>query len=556
MYSEFRIQYSNTHPRIDPMNHLLTVAEAVAMHARLTPDDLGVRDSRRELTFTTWCERSSQLANGLLSLGLRKGDRVALLAYNRLEWMELYVALASAGLVAVPINFRLTAPEIAYIIGHSEARAVVVHDELKQLVDPIRGELPLPTANYVLLGDTETDHRDWIGYESLIARSSPTPPNIDVLPSDPFALMYTSGTTGRPKGVVRSHEGNALIALATALEMHFTKDDHALLVMPMCHANSLYFGLTFAYLGATCVIDDRRSFDPEALLSTLANERITFTSLVPTHYIMMLGLPESTKRLYDVTRVDKLMISSAPARRETKLAIMEFFPNGRLHELYGSTEAGWVTLLRPDEQFDHLGSVGREWAGSGPIKLLDPDGHEVPDGEVGELFSRSPYVFDGYWKDPAKTAEAMCGSWCSVGDMARRDSDGFIHLVDRKSNMIISGGENIYPSEVEAVLGAHVKVKDVVVIGVPHEKWGEAVQAVIVLHDGDALHDGDGEQAIEAEILEWCRGRMAGFKRPQSIHFLSDAEMPRTATGKILHRVLRDRLIASGPMTPEQLASV
>ncbi|MFY8104137.1 MAG: class I adenylate-forming enzyme family protein, partial [Ramlibacter sp.] len=299
--------------------------------------------------------------------------------------------------------------------------------------------------------------------------------------------------------------------------------------------NSLYFSQTFVHLGATCVIDDRRSFDPEALLATLSAERVTFTSLVPTHYIMMLGLPPAVKARYDVSAVEKLMISSAPARKETKLAIMEFFRNGKLYELYGSTEAGWVTLLRPHEQFERLGSVGREWAGSGPIRLLDAQGREVPDGEVGELYSRTPYVFDGYWKNPEKTAEAFCGDWCSVGDMARRDADGFIHLVDRKSNMIISGGENIYPSEVEAVLGAHEKIKDVAVIGVPHDKWGETVHAVVVLHDGQSL--------TEAELIEWCRGRMAGFKRPQSVRFIADTEMPRTATGKILHRLLRTQTV-------------
>ncbi len=186
------------------------------------------------------------------------------------------------------------------------------------------------------------------------------------------------------------------------------------------------------------------------------------------------------------------------------------------------------------EQFHRLGSVGREWAGSGPIRLLDADGQEVADGEVGELHSRTLYVFDGYWKNPEKTAEAFRGDWCSVGDMARRDADGYIHLADGKSNMIISGGENIYPSEVEGVLGAHPKVKDVAVVGVPHDEWGEAVLAAVVLHDG--------AQADEAEILDWCRGRIAGYKRPQSVRFVADAQMPRTATGRILHRVLRERL--------------
>ncbi len=516
------------------MNHLLTLADAVATHARLNPNKLGARDSHRELSFASWHERATRLANGLLGLGLEKGDRVALLAYNCVEWMEIYAALARAGLVAVPINFRLTAPEIAYIAQHSEARAFIVQEDLVERVEPARAELAIEARRWIRFGGAAPS--GWTAYEALIAAAGTKAPAVQVRPADPSALMYTSGTTGRPKGAIRSHEGSTLIALATALEMGFGRDDTALLVMPMCHANSLYFSHTFTHLGAACVIDDRKSFDAEALLATLSREHITFTSLVPTHYIMMLGLPEATKARYDVSAVHKLMVSSAPVRKDTKLAILDHFRNAQLHELYGSTEAGWVTLLRPDEQIDRLGSVGREWAGSGPIRILDPDGEEVPDGEVGELYSRTPYVFDGYWKNPQKTAEAFRGDWCSVGDMARRDEHGFIHLVDRKSNMIISGGENIYPSEVESVLGAHPKVKDVAVVGVPHDKWGEAVQAVIVLHAQ--------AQASEAEIIDWCRDRMAGYKRPQSILFVDDADMPRTATGKILHRVLRERIAA------------
>ena len=516
------------------MSHLLTLSDAIATHARLRPRHTGARDSRRALSFAAWDERATRLANGLLALGLRKGDRVALLAYNCIEWMEIYVALARAGLVAVPINFRLLGPEIAYIVENSEARALVVQEDLRERVEPLRRTLPLDADCYIHFGGATPS--GWNGYEAVIAGAPATAPAVTVAPEDPFALMYTSGTTGRPKGAIRNHAGNALLAFATALEFGFSHEDHALLVMPMCHANSLYFGLTFMYLGATVVVDDRKSFDPEALLATLARERITFTSLVPTHYIMMLGLPQDVKAKYDVGSVGKLLVSSAPARRDTKLAILDHFRNSRLFELYGSTEAGWVTLLRPEQQLEKLGSVGREWAGSGAIRILDPQGNEVPDGEVGELHSRTAYVFDGYWKNPEKTAEAFRGEWCSVGDMARRDADGFIHLVDRKSNMIISGGENIYPSEVEAAIGSHPRVKDVAVIGVPDDKWGEAVEAVIVLHAG--------ADCGEAEILAWCRERMAGYKRPRRVLFIGDDEMPRTATGKILHRALRDRVLA------------
>jgi fatty-acyl-CoA synthase len=306
-----------------------------------------------------------------------------------------------------------------------------------------------------------------------------------------------------------------------------------LLVMPMCHANSLFFAHIFAACGAASCIYDRKSFEPEHLLRTLASDKFTFTSLVPTHYIMMLGLPESVKRELNVESVTKLLISSAPARQDTKLALMEYFRRSQLYEAYGSTEAGWVTLLRPEEQLTKLGSIGRECLGSGRIKLLDAGGNEVVDGGVGELYSRTPYAFQGYWKLPDKTAEAFRGAYCTVGDMARRDQNGYYYLADRKSNMIISGGENVYPSEVEQVLGAHPKIKDVAAIGVPHEKWGEAVHVVVVLHQD--------QRATECDILDWCKNRIAGYKRPRSISLIAEDEMPRTATGKVLHRVLRSR---------------
>ena len=514
------------------MKPLLNLGEIVAAHARLQPQKIGARDSRRALTFAQWNARACRLANALLGLGLQQGDRVALLAYNRVEWMEIYIALAKAGLIAVPINFRLVTPEIRYIVEHCGAKALIVQDELASHVEPLRDTLPIPRANWIHIGDSTPPA--WSGYESLIEGAVEREPGIAVKPADPWAFMYTSGTTGKPKGAIRNHEGLAVISLVTALDMGLSSEDTALLVMPMCHANSLYFGSTFAYIGATVVVDDRKHFDPETLLSTIAAQHITFTSLVPTHFIMALGLPAEVKARYDVRRIRKLMISSAPTRKDTKLAILDYFRNSQLYELYGSTEAGWVTLLRPDEQIDHLGSVGREWTGSGPVKILDHQGSEVPDGDVGELFSCTPYTFDGYFNDPARTAEALrAGGYCSVGDLGRRDEQGFIHLVDRKSNMIISGGENVYPSEVENILGRYPGVKDIAVIGVPHEKWGEAVHAVIVMHDGEA--------SAEKDVLEWCRDKLAGYKRPRSVSFIAEAEMPRTATGKIQHRVLRER---------------
>jgi len=515
------------------MTPLLTMGQMLSVHAALRPDRPGARDLFRAMSFGAWNRRSCRLANALLGLGLSKGDRVAVLAYNRVEWLEIYAAAAKAGLVAVPINFRLNGPDIAYIVGDCGARAFIVEDALAGLLEGLRQQLGIPAANYLHLGGEATPP-GFRGYEALLAASSEAEPECLVLPEDAWVLMYTSGTTGKPKGAIRSHGSHALLNFTTLLDMGFSAADTCLLVMPLCHANSLNFLSAFHYAGATLCVYDRRSFDAEHLLATMSKVQASFTSLVPTHYIMMLGLPAATRARYDVGSVRKLLVSSAPARRDTKLAIMEQFRNAGLYELYGSTEQGWATLLRPDEQLTRLGSVGREFTGSGRIKLLDEDGREVAEGAVGELHSRTPWCFSGYWKLPEKTAEAFRGAWLSVGDMARRDPEGYYTLVDRKNNMIISGGENVYPSEVENLLGGHPKVRDVAVVGRPDDKWGEAVHAVIVLREG--------VEASEAELAQWCAGRIAGYKRPKSFAFIADHEMPRNATGKILHRVLKARL--------------
>jgi fatty-acyl-CoA synthase len=516
------------------MKSVLNLGQMLTAHARLSPQRIGARDLERSMTFHQWNARACRLANALLGLGLSKGDRVAILAYNAVEWVEIYAATAKAGLVAVPLNFRLVGKEIRYILDDAEAAALIVQDQLVGVFEEAGSGLSVQPSRRIWFGMGQCP-AGFVAYEDLMSGARDSEPDVEAVPGDPWTLMYTSGTTGAPKGAIRNHRGCAMLSLITEIELGLHRDDGALLVMPMCHANSLYFFGAFAYCGATTTVYNRKSFDPEHCARVLGEGVATFTSLVPTHYAMMLALPHARRAQLNLDRIAKLMISSAPARPDVKRAIMEMFPNAGLFELYGSTETGWATMLHPHEQFDKLGSVGRECVGSAPIKLLDPNGDEVPDGEIGELYASNPYLFDGYWKLPEKTREAFHGDYCTVGDLARRDTDGFIHLVDRKSNMIITGGENVYPSDVEAVIGSHPSVHDVVVIGLPDAKWGECVHAVIVLRAG-ASRD-------EPSLQEWCRERMAGYKRPRSFSFMRDEEMPRTATGKNLHRKLKAMIL-------------
>ena len=517
----------------NPGNAVQTVGEMLGAQARLQPGRTGARDLSRAMTFAEWDARACRLANAFGGLGLAKGDRVAVLAYNRVEWLEIYAAAAKAGLVAVPLNFRLMAEDIRIVVEDCAAAAVVAEEALADRFDELRPGLPVPEGNFVLVGGSR---KGWLGYEDLVAGGSASEPGAGVAPDDPWCLMYTSGTTGRPKGAVRSHRGVAMLALMTQAEMGLGRGDDAFLVMPMFHANSLYFFATFLSMGACTTVLDRPSFDPELCLRSMAGLGVTFTSLVPTQYVMLLESWRGGAVDADFGRIAKLMVSSAPAREETKREVMEMFPRSGLYELYGSTEAGWVTYLHPDEQFDHLGTVGREVAGSAPVRLLDDDGNEVPDGEPGELYSCSPYAFDGYWNLPGKTAEAFRGNYLTVGDIGLRDESGFIRIVDRKNNMIISGGENLYASEVEKVLAQHPGIRDVAVVGRPDPKWGESVAAAVVADPGAGL-DPDG-------LISWSRGRLPGFKRPRSVLFVE--ELPRNPSGKVMHHVVKGLFAGGG----------
>jgi acyl-CoA synthetase (AMP-forming)/AMP-acid ligase II len=323
--------------------------------------------------------------------------------------------------------------------------------------------------------------------------------------------------------------------LHNAVDFGFNEHDVCLNVMPLCHINSIFFTFTFLYIGGSAYIHPALNFKPDEILKIIESEKITFISLIPTHYNLILNAPEDAKKR-DVSSIRKLLCSSAPGRKSMKQAVMQFFPGVKLYEAYGSTEAGMVTILKPEYQMSKLGSIGFECIGTDFLKIFDIDGNEVPVGEIGELYSRGPMLFDEYYKLPEQTEESFQEGFFSAGDMARQDEDGFYYLVDRKKNMIITGGENVYPSEVEEVVGNIEGVFDCAVIGLPDEKWGERVSAVIIRKPGY-----NDSNLSELDVIQACKGKMAGYKCPKQVIFISENDMPRTGTGKILHRILRDQ---------------
>jgi len=507
----------------------MNLGQIFKLNAKKFPNTVALKDKERSFTYPEVNIRVNRLSHSLMSLGLAKGDKVAVLLENSIEIVEMFLAAAKTGLVIVPINFRLKSNEAAYIAENSDAKAFVVHDMFAETVNPIKSKLTnISRDRYVMVGKAQ---EGYIAYEDFIRDSPSNEPDAVVRPEDTWILIYTSGTTGRPKGVVRSHESHIAFYLINAVDFGFSEHDICMNVMPLCHINSTYFTFTFLYIGGSVYIHPAQSFRAEEILEIIEREKISFISLIPTHYNLILNAPEEAKKR-DVSSIRKLLCSSAPVRRSMKLAIMDFFPGVRLYEGYGSTEAGIVTVLKPEDQMRKLGSVGYESLGTDAVKILDNDGNEVKGDEIGEIYSRGPMLFDEYYKMPEKTAASFRNGWFSAGDMGRRDAEGWISIVDRKDNMIITGGEHVHPSEVEEVIGSHRDVFDVAVIGLPDEKWGECVTAVVV-----SKEDGLDEQTI----LEQCRDKIAGYKCPKQIIFIRPDEMPRTPTGKILHRVLREK---------------
>ncbi|RJP35732.1 MAG: long-chain-fatty-acid--CoA ligase [Actinobacteria bacterium] len=504
-------------PRINATR--LPASEAVAFE--------GVR-----LDWTQLNTRINRLANGLGDLGFARGDHVAVLCENCLEYLEIYYALAKAGLVTVPLNSRLSPRELSHIIDHSEAAGLVVGERFQELVASLRPGLR-NMRDYI---SVEAAAEGMVFYDDIIAAGDPGEPDWEPLDeNDMVILMYTGGTTGLPKGVMLSHRNmlTALIGVALSQRAMMLPGLRTLFALPFFHiANWQPF--FWQMMGGSVVIS--RSADAAAIVRLIVEEMPVFVNLVPTVYQSMLELPG----IEDVNfnHVAAFSVSGAPMAPEVMKRCMQVF-GLKVRKGYGLTEtASAVTSLSSDE-FAAEGdekmvrrglSVGKETINV-RVKVRGEDGSECGAGEVGEITVYGKNVMLGYWKDPEQTARALRNGWLWTGDIGYKDEEGYVFLVDRKQDMIITGGENVYPTEVEDVLYRHEAVSEAAVIGVSDPRWGEAVKAVVVLKPGTQV---DGE-----ELIAFCRNQIAGYKCPKSVAFVS--ELPKSTVGKILRKALRDR---------------
>ena len=498
----------------------LRIADGIHASAQRTPSALALTAGPRALTWAELDGRTRRVTAGAIrSLGICPGDRVAILAPNCLEYPELVCGLADAGAIVATLNPRGNVAESAATCADCSARVLFVHESLTAMA-PRGGSL-----EHVI--STGSLYEEWLQRQTVTSA--------DQLPAGgdeaPFTLVYSSGTTGAAKGIVISHRSRVLTFHAMAMEYGcFGPDDRFLAIAPMAHGAGFAFAMAGLYFGAR--VDIVAKFDSEQVLMRLATEDITGVFMVPTLFAAIFALPATVLDRYRGRfRSLKAIISNAAALPQpVKQQVVDYFGAGLLHETYGSTEAGIVSNIRPKHVLRKPGSVGLPFAAT-EVRLLDDSGAEVPTGIVGELFSRSPFLFSGYWSRPAATRDCLRdGGWISAGDLARRDADGFLYIVDRKKDMVISGGINIYPREIEEVLEQCAGVREASVVGVPDVHWGERLRAYVVA-------DAAAPPSAEA-LLDHCRTRLSGYKLPREIRFI-DA-IPRNLGGKVLKRALRD----------------
>ncbi len=499
----------------------------LAKRAALSPTMEGIVEVERgrRFTFADLNARANRTADALRGLGVGPGDRVALLLMNGVEFTESFFAIAKLGAVVVPLNWRLVADELAFILGDSGAVVLIYDSEFRDVVRALHaraGETML--RQWVEVGP-RADRADFASaYEALQDAASDAEPVIGASDGADAYIMYTSGTTGLPKGVVHTHESVLWACFTVALTADTRYRDRYAIVLPLFHVGALTPLVGNVHRGITSVL--MRAFDPVKLYETIARERVSILLAVPAMLNFMLQVPDLER--YDCSTLRWVMSGAAPV----PVTLIEAYARRgiEVHQVYGLTEScGPACLISPEDAIAKAGSTGKAFFHT-DVRVVDDAGNDVPPGTPGEVLVRGKHVMKGYWNRPDATAEAIRDGWLHTGDVATVDADGYVFINDRKKDMIISGGENIYPAEIENVILAHPQVREVAVIGQASAKWGESPLAVVV--KGDAA-------LSEADVVAWTRGKLAGYKRPRSVRFVD--EIPRNPAGKILKRVLRER---------------
>ncbi len=488
--------------------------------AKKRPNKLALICGERSLTYAELNARANRVANALTALGVQAGDRVAVMAYNSLEGIEIGVGLNKIAAMFVPVNFRLREHEAAYVVNDSGAKVVVAGPDLVQVVEQARAEVSGKPV-YVTLGGAAP--ADWLHYEVLLEAASEQPP--EGKSALGLAVSYTSGTTGHPKGAYRPAGVPAQDLLQVIQAFELSEGDVHLLVGPYYHSAPSFFANIHLLLGATVVVMPK--FDAAGALRLIDRHRVSNTFMAPTLLQRLCDVPGEVAAARDSSSLRAIFLGAAPCPYALKVqAAARFGPC--LWEFYGSTETAIVTILRPEDQLRKSGSCGKVAPGQ-EIRLLDATGEPVANGVPGEIWTRSHWLAEYYHK-PEATARSMKDGFFSVGDIAYRDSEGYYYLCDRKIDMIISGGVNIYPTEIEVVLSAHPAILDAAVIGVPDDQWGESVKAVVALRPG--------KSASAGELIAFCAERLADYKKPRSVDFVD--ELPRNPAGKLLKNQIRE----------------
>lgn len=506
----------------------VNVGYLLAQRARLGPDRPAITFGTTALTYGELDERVNRLANGLTARGVTKGDRIAVMLTNCHQYYELLFACAKLGALLVTVNYRLVEDEVRHVLTDAEPAIFLYGPEFTEIADALCAEGG-PVAP-VLLGD-----QDGRANYAELTEAPADPPSTEVALGDPLIIMYTSGTTGLPKGAVLTHENVLYTSFNQLADWSITAADRCLVVAPLYHVGGLLV-LAFPCLHVGGSVHIHSAFEPAAVLDSIESDQITTLFLAPTMWNMLLQQPGVEQR--DVGAI-RLCCSGGEA---LPVAVMErlisIFGPGFV-DGYGLTEASSCsTVLRSEHVIAKRGSVGMSFLHN-VVRVVDEAGDEVAAGESGEIVQRGPTVMRGYWRRPEATEAAIRDGWLHTGDVGRFDSDGFLWILDRTKDMIISGAENIYPAEVEQVLYRHPSVLEVAVIGAPDATWGERVTAVVVARDGCEL--------AADEIEEFCHGKLAGYKRPRSVVFVES--LPRNASGKVLKRVLRESINLKGAVT-------